>query len=128
MCVASARRRSRSRSARRPLVAVGELLLLELLSRDSVVACCVSFGAPRFQQGRPLAVRLQLRNVTGAPVPWDRSLCRVARPGAGLLPAGAERCFQLEVAARLLELGSVVWLESVALDLAAPGCLPVTLH
>ena len=115
------------------LAAVSEPLLLELPSRDSVVACCVSFGAPRFQQGRPLAVQLRLRNVTGAPVPLGTARVTVSGRSAqvaagGPLPAGAERCLQLEVAARLEELGSVVWLESVALELAAPGCLPVTLH
>ncbi|KAF0310304.1 Trafficking protein particle complex subunit 11 [Amphibalanus amphitrite] len=115
------------------LAAVHQPVPLELSSRDTLVSCSASFGAARYQQGRPLTVRLRLANLSAAPLPLQTARVAVAGRGAqtaagGPLPAGAERVLTLDVPARLAELGSVVWLETVALELAAPDCLPLRLE
>ncbi|XP_037090816.1 LOW QUALITY PROTEIN: trafficking protein particle complex subunit 11-like [Pollicipes pollicipes] len=76
---------------------------LELPGRHAVVSCQPAFSAPRFEQGRPLQVELRLQNLT------------------------SRRTLSVEVPARLEELGSVVWLEAVALQLEGGAGLDVLL-
>ena len=115
------------------LSAADQPVLLELPCRDALVSCSAEFGAPRYQQGRPLSVRLRLQNLTSAPLPLRTARVtvsgRTAQTAAGgPLSAGEERELELEVPARLEELGSVVWLETVTLDLARTDCLQMRIE